>query len=191
MDTIEENFYIEIDDYISINFTSFAGIVDAIGGVEIEISDEEAAAINVLLDSKEGVKLVGKPDKSDYLNGGGTYQLSGKQALCYSRLRKVGNADFERTERQRKVLTEMFKNIGPTSVFSLLGDAFPDLKTNMSTFEMYWLSLRLPFVLGYDVNQLRLPAEGTYCGSKIDGQSVLEIDVDANLDSIETEIYGE
>ncbi|MBQ8435881.1 MAG: LCP family protein [Oscillospiraceae bacterium] len=190
MDTIEENFYIKIDDYVSVNFMSFAGIVDAVGGVEIEVNDEEAAAINVLLDSKEGVSLFGTPDESDYLDGAGTYELNGKQALCYSRLRKVGNADFERTERQRKVLTEILGNIGPTSIFSLMGEAFPDLSTNMSKFDMYLLALRLPFLIGYDIQQLRIPAEDTYWGSDIDGQSVLEIDVDANLDIIEEELYG-
>ncbi len=191
MDTIEENFYIEIDDYISINFTSFAGIVDAIGGVEIEINEDEATAINVLLDSNEGISLFGTPDESDYLYGAGKYKLNGKQALCYARLRKVGNADFERTERQRKVLTEMFKNMGASSVFSIIGDAFPDVSTNMSGFQMYWLSLRLPFILGfYDMEQLRIPAEDTFWDSVIDGQDVLEIDFDANLDIIERDIYG-
>ncbi len=192
MDTIEENFYIDIDDYISVNFTSFAGIVDSVGGVEIEISDEEADAINVLLDSKEGISLFGTPDESDYLDGAGKYQLNGKQALCYARLRKVGNADFERTERQRKVLTGMFKNMGVSSVFSIIGDAFPDVSTNMSRFQMYWLSLRLPFVLGfYDVEQKRIPADDTFWDSEVDGQQVLEIDFDANLDIIENEIYGD
>lgn len=191
MDTIEENFYIEVDDYISVNFTSFAGIVDAIGGVEIEINEDEAAAINVLLDSKEGVSLFGTPDESDYLYGAGKYKLNGKQALCYARLRKVGNADFERTERQRKVLTGMFKNMGASSVFSIIGDAFPDVSTNMSVLQMYWLSLRLPFVLGfYDVEQLRIPAENTFWDSVIDGQDVLEIDFDTNLNIIEKDIYG-
>ena len=109
MDTIEDNFYIEIDDYVTVNFISFANIVDAVGGVEIEVNDSEADAINALLDSKEGVSMFGQPDENDYLNGGGTYKLNGKQALCYSRLRKVGNADFERTERQRKVLSGILK----------------------------------------------------------------------------------
>ncbi len=190
MDTIEENFYVEVDDYVSVNFTSFAGIVDAIGGVEIEVNEDEAAAINALLDSKEGVSLFGTPDESDYLDGAGTYELSGKQALCYARLRKVGNADFERTERQRTVLTEIFSNLRPTSLVSLLGEAFPDVSTNMSMLEMYLLSLRLPFMMGYDTQQLRIPAEDTYWGSDIDGQSVLEIDIDANLDIIENELYA-
>ncbi|MGN0614025.1 MAG: LCP family protein, partial [Porcipelethomonas sp.] len=182
MDTIEENFYIEVDDYISVNFLSFAGIVDAVGGVEVEVNADEAAAINVLLDSKEGVSLFGEPEPSDYLDGAGTYELNGKQALCYARLRKVGNADFERTERQRTVLTGILKNLGPSSIFSVIGEAIPNVSTNMSKLDMYLLSLRLPFLLGYDIEQLRIPAENTYWDSMIDGQDVLEIDIDANLD---------
>lgn len=194
MDTIEENFYIEIDDYFMVNFISFANIVDAVGGVEIEVSDEEADAINVLLDSKEGNTLFGTPDESDYLNGGGTYKLNGKQALCYSRLRYVGNADFERTERQRKVLTEIIKSAGTTNPFKLgqsAKDVLPSMETNMSKFSMYLLSLRLPSLLiGYDIEQVRIPAEDTYWGSTTEyGQSVLEIDFDANLDIIENELY--
>ncbi len=193
MDTIQENFYVEINDYISINFTSFADIVDAVGGVEIEVNDDEADAINVLLDSYEGVNLFGEPKDSDYLNGAGTYKLNGKQALCYSRLRKVGNADFERTERQRKVLSGIMKNIGPTSAFSMLGSAFPDLQTNMSGFDMYLLSLRLPILMGfYDMQQLRIPVEDSfYDYTTDDGQSALGIDIDPNLDLVEYELYAD
>ncbi len=191
MDTIEENFYIDVDDYITINFTSFAGLVDAVGGVEIEVNEDEADAINVLLDSPEGVSLFGEPKESDYLNGAGKYKLGGKQALSYARLRKVGNADFERTERQRTVLTGILKNMGVGSLFSMIGDAFPDVSTNMSSFDLYLLSLRLPWLLAfYDFDQVRIPAEDTYWGSDIDGMSVLEIDFDANLDIVENVIYG-
>ena len=193
MDTIEENFYIEIDDYFTVNFISFANIVNAVGGVEIEVTDDEADAINVLLDSPEGNTLFGTPDESDYLNGGGTYKLNGKQALCYSRLRYVGNADFERTQRQRKVLTEILKNLGKANPFKLgatAKDILPSMDTNMSKFSMYLLSLRVPsFLIGYDTQQLRIPAEDTFSGSTIDGQSVLEIDFDANIEIIEEELY--
>ncbi len=193
MDTIEENFYIEIDDYFTVNFISFANIVDAVGGVDIKVSDDEADAINVLLDSKEGNTLFGTPDEEDYLNGGGEYTLNGKQALCYSRLRYVGNADFERTERQRTVLTEIIKSAGTTNPFKLgsaAKDVLPSMNTNMSKFSMYLLSLRLPSLLiGYDIQQIRIPADDTYYGSTIDGQSVLEIDFDANLEIIEDKLY--
>ncbi len=193
MDTIEENFYIEIDDYLTVNFISFANIVDVVGGVEIEVSDEEADAINELLDSKEGNKLFGKPKESDYLKGGGKYKLTGKQALCYSRLRYVGNADFERTERQRTVITEIIKSATTMNPFKIGGatkDVLPSMNTNMSKMDMYFLFLRAPsLILGYDIEQLRIPAENTYNSSTIGGQSVLEIDIQKNLDIIEKELY--
>ena len=193
MDTIEENLYIKIDDYFTVNFISFANIVDAVGGVEIKVNEDEADAINVLLDSPEGKTLFGTPDESDYLNGAGTYKLNGKQALCYSRLRYVGNADFERTERQRTVLTEIIKSaavMNPFKLGSAAKDVLPSMNTNMSKLSMYLLSLRVPaLIMGYDIETLRIPAEDTYWGSTIDDQSVLEIDVEANLDIIEKELY--
>ncbi len=192
MDTIEENLYIEIDDYVTVNFVSFANIVDAVGGVEIEISDNEADAMNVLLQSPEGVSFFGEPSESDLLDGGGTYNLSGKQALCYSRLRYVGNADFERTQRQRKVLEAIIKKAAnPVRIGAVAKEALPSMNTNMSKLNMYLLSLRgLGFLLGYDVGQMRIPADDTYWGSDIDGMSVLEVDFEENIDLIEDKLYG-
>ena len=192
MDTIEENLYIEIDDYVTVNFVSFANIVDAVGGVEIEVSDNEADAMNVLLQSPEGVSFFGEPSESDLLDGGGTYNLSGKQALCYSRLRYVGNADFERTQRQRKVLEAIIKKAAnPVRIGAVAKEALPSMNTNMSKLNMYLLSLRGPgFLLGYDVEQMRIPADDTYWGSDIDGMSVLEVDFEENIDLIEDKLYG-
>ncbi len=192
MDTIEENLYIEIDDYVTVNFVSFANIVDAVGGVEIEVSDNEADAMNVLLQSPEGVSFFGEPSEDDLLDGGGTYNLSGKQALCYSRLRYVGNADFERTQRQRKVLEAIIKKAAnPVRIGAVAKEALPSMNTNMSKLNMYLLSLRGPgFLLGYDVEQMRIPADDTYWGSDIDGMSVLEVDFEENIDLIEDKLYG-
>ncbi len=192
MDTIEQNFKVEIDDYITVNFNSFADIVDAVGGVEIEVSDEEAAAINVMLDSKEGKKFFGEPKKSDYLDGAGTYEMNGKQALFYSRLRKVGNADFERTERQRKVLNQIIGKVSnPARLMSAAGSALPSMTTNMGKGSLYLLSLKAPFMLaGYDTAEIRIPAENTYSGANVGGQSVLQVDFDANIDILEEELYG-
>ncbi len=192
MDTIEENLYIEIDDYVTVNFVSFANIVDAVGGVEIEVSDNEADAMNVLLQSPEGVSFFGEPSESDLLDGGGTYNLSGKQALCYSRLRYVGNADFERTQRQRKVLEAIIKKAAnPVRIGAVAKEALPSMNTNMSKLNMYLLSLRGPgFLLGYDVEQMRIPADDTYWGSDIDGMYVLEVDFEENIDLIEDKLYG-
>ena len=98
---------------------------------------------------------MGDAVNADLLPGGGTYQMNGKQALAYSRLRYVGNADYERTQRQRTVmqkLLEQMKSLRPGAWFSLIEDALPLISTNMEPFSLYVLSLRAPILLAaYDI----------------------------------------
>lgn len=193
MDTIEQNFNIRIDDYVSVNFMSFAAIIDSVGGIEIDVSDAEAREINTIL-MAEVNEIMGDAVDSDLLSGGGKLQLSGKQALSYARIRYIGNADFERTERQREVLTlvaEKLKSFNPSMISSVASKAVPQLTTNMSTGELYLLSLRLPFILGYDMSQIQIPANGTYTGASKDCGSVLEIDFNANYNILQSEVFGE
>ena len=185
MDTITSNFGIPVDDYICVNFRAFVHIADALGGLKVEISDREAEAINVILQSEVN-QIMGDDPMDDFLPSGGTFLLNGKQALAYARIRYVGNADFERTERQRKVLDLMLsklKHPSPTAIPKILSKAVPELKTNMTTGQLYLLSLEVPVkLIGYDMQKLRLPADGTYSDQTApDGQMVLAVDFDANL----------
>ncbi len=197
MDTIEKNFYIKIDNYVNINFMTFTDIVDAVGGITLSVSDEEAEAINIILQSEVN-ELMGDDPFDDFLQSGGKLKLNGKQALSYARIRYVGNADFERTSRQREVFSKIIdkvKHSGPIALKNIAGSVFPKLTTNMSTMKMYLLSLRLPFLLGYDMKQLQIPADGTFYGEDVetfDGgyQNVLIVDYDANADLIEDEMYS-
>lgn len=185
MDTVTSNFGIPVDDYICINFKAFVHITDALGGIKVEISDREAEAINTILQSELN-RIMGDEPTDDFLPSGGTFELNGKQALAYTRIRFVGNADFERTERQRTVLDIMLsklKSLSPTAIPEILMKAVPELKTNMKTSELYWLSLETPIkLIGYDIQKLRLPADGTFSDQTApDGQMVLAVDFDANL----------
>ena len=167
------------------NFRAFVHIADALGGLKVEISDREAEAINVILQSEVN-QIMGDDPMDDFLPSGGTFLLNGKQALAYARIRYVGNADFERTERQRKVLDLMLsklKHPSPTAIPKILSKAVPELKTNMTTGQLYLLSLEVPVkLIGYDMQKLRLPADGTYSDQTApDGQMVLAVDFDANL----------
>ena len=185
MDTIQDNFCIEINDYICLDFTAMAAITDAFGGVEITLSDSEANAVNAILHDEVNA-IMGDPQDSDYLPSGGTYTLNGKQALSYSRIRYVGNADFERTERQRTVLNGLLgkaKLLTPSKLTALVHNACPMLSTNCSTGDLYLLSLKAPYALAfYDMQQLRMPADDTYSNRKTEsGAMVLAVDFDANL----------
>ena len=192
MDTIEKNFDIRIDDYVSINFNSFASIVDSVGGIEIEVSDAEAREINTIL-MAEVNELMGDAVDADLLSGGGVLKLNGKQALSYARIRHIGNADFERTQRQRDVIAkivEKLKSFNPSIITEIAQNAVPQVTTNMSTAELYALSLRLPFLLGYDLEQLRIPAEGLYGNTTTsDGGSALSIDFVPNINILRENIF--
>lgn len=182
MDTIEANYNVKIDSYVSVTFKGFAGIIDSVGGVKVTLSDDEANALNVILQSEVN-EIMGDDVNDDLLSSGGTYKLDGKQALSYSRIRYTGNADFERTERQRTVMNQVFKKIkslNPAYIGSLFSKSVPQLTTNMSASDLYLLSLRLPTLLIYGTQQQQIPADGTWSNGSADGQDVLKVDFDAN-----------
>lgn len=194
MDTIEHNFGVRIDDYVCINFLSFASIVDSVGGIDVDLSDAEAEEINVILQAEVN-EIMGDDRYADLLSGGGkSVHLVGKQALAYARIRHIGNADFERTERQRRVVDlvmDKLKKFSPITLKNLSTKVLPDVTTNMTTGELYLLSLRGPMILGYDRVPLQVPVEGTYqegyydyCGS------VLEVDFDSNYETLKDTVYS-
>ncbi len=191
--TIEENFKIDIDCYVAVSFYSFMDVVDAVGGVEITVKDEEIWILNRYV--QELNRLLGLPEDDGTLSTGGTYLLTGKQALGYSRIRYVGNADYERTERQRRVLNEIFSEVKDSDLIELndlLNTILPNIITNISEGEM--LSLLLNFSTDYkdyDIKQARVPYDGTFENMNVGGAAVLGIDIQANIDYMHQDIYGE
>lgn len=186
MDTIESNYRIKIDNYVIVTFAACAEVIDAVGGVEITMSDEEAEALNDILISEVN-ELMGDKRNADLLDGGGTHTLSGKQALSYSRIRYVGNADFERTSRQREVLTLAMKKAckNPAYLGAIFMNALPEVTTNISGLSLYGYSLKAPFLLmSYDIAQQQIPADGTFYPDTINGESVLVADFTENHDEL-------
>lgn len=199
MDTIVNNYGIPLDDYICINFKAFVNITDALGGLKLEVSDREAEEINVILQSEVNA-IMGDDPLDDFLPSGGTFILNGKQALAYARIRHIGNADFERTERQRTVLDSIITSMkvkAPTAITKMMKNALPELSTNMTTKDLYLLSLKVPVDLVlYDMQMLRLPADGTFTDqTSPDGQMVLAVNFDVNhqlyVDAMHNQITDE
>ena len=193
MDTLEENFDVHIDDYVMITFAACAAMIDAVGGVELEISDREAEAVNEILISEVN-EIMGDDREDDLLDGGGKLTLDGKQALSYSRIRYVGNADFERTERQRTVMSQVMSKVksNPFRLLPVCMGALPKMTTNMSVPGLYGYALTTPFKLAtYDMQQQRVPADGTFQGADVGGQSVLEIDLDAAKQQLQSTVFAE
>lgn len=191
MDTIESNYGVRIDDYILISFAACVNVIDAVGGVKLDLTDEEADAVNEILISEVN-ELMGDDRNDDLLDCGGKQKLDGKQALSYSRIRYVGNADFERASRQRTVMTQVLKKaaVNPVAMARIFVTALPELSTNLSVGKSYGYTLRAPFLLiGYQLKTQQIPADDTFYGDDVDGESVLRVDCDANRQVLKDTIY--
>jgi LCP family protein required for cell wall assembly len=192
MDTIELNFDIEVEKYVYVSFFSFIDIVDAVGGIEIDLSDEEAQYMTDPM--AEQNKYLGNKKGTDYLTQGGNgVQLNGNQALAYARLRYVGNADFERTQRQRTVITKIIekaKTLGPLDLDTFFKVCASNLTTNMTKGEMYLMVYKLLFSMNYENQQLRIPGDDDYYYGTHNGQSTLDLDFDACKRELKETIYN-
>lgn len=193
LETVSLNFDMDVNRYIVVDFRTFANLVDAVGGVDIELSNEEVQWVNAYLN--EYNMLRDMPLETDYLDTSlsGVIHLNGPQALAYSRNRYIGS-DFGRTERQRKVLGAVADNIGTAIVknpMELLDGVFSELTTNLTKSECLQLSLMSGKLLTYDIIQGSIPLSGTYRDATIRGMAVLEVDFEKNKEYIRSEIYGE
>lgn len=152
MDTIEQNFKLEVNRYASVDFFAFIDIVDAIGGVTLDVSEKEIPVINNYV--SEINRLNGEEESLDNLTEPGTLLLNGKQALGYARNRYIGNNDFERTARQRRVLEQVFlktKDLGLLELSSLMNKLLPQVTTNLTQGEIFSMILSLPSYAKYDL----------------------------------------
>lgn len=194
METIECNFGIHIDDYISINFYGFMDVIDAIGGVTLDVSAEEIKVMNGYIGGLNS--LLGEDSSTDKLeeSQAGTLLLNGKQALAYSRVRYVGNADFERTSRQRTVLTavaEKAKSMSLSELNDLMNAALPCVTTNLTQGKVLSLMLHAGTYLNYDIESARIPIDGSWQNLNIRGMAVLGIDFGENKEYWLEQVYGE
>ena len=160
--TINENFGLNIEDYMTVNFSSLPIIIDALGGVDITITDEEVSHI-------------------PGISSAGTYTLTGDQALAYSRFRYAEGGDYKRTERQRTVLEGLFAkalSMSASSYVSILDTVLPYVQTNMSSSTILSIGTKALTSFEGQLEQQRFPLDG-YCeGEMIDGVYYLTFDAE-------------
>lgn len=187
--TIEENFDIELDGSVLVNFAGFEEIINRLGGVEITLTANEAAYLN----------------RTNYISNpiyrnvrAGTQTLNGNQALGYSRVRYVRTEtesdDFGRTSRQRTVLNAIFdkyKSKSLPELVTILYDILPLVTTdiNKSTIMDY---LTTVVTLGTtELETMRIPVDDAFSNSSVRGMSVLlPNSLQDNIDALHTFIFG-
>jgi LCP family protein required for cell wall assembly len=189
--TVNTNFDMNITRYATVNFYSLEKIIDQIGGITIDVKKNEIDPLNACIRELNRLDPSGKVA---YVNSAGPQTLNGRQAVAYSRIRKVGRDDFERTERQRTVMNEMFKKAKSVGVLKLPGLAeaiLPNVETNITKSEMISLGITAVQHSGNAIEQYRLPVDGTYQSQTINGMSVLVPDMEENKKLLHEFIHGE
>ncbi len=179
--TLEENFGLHIDGNVEVDFDRFAEIIDLLGGVELELRQDEADFIN----EETGSSLTA-----------GWQRLAGEQALMYSRIRKLdADGDFSRTNRQRKVMSALlsaYRGSGAGTMVSLLKQVLPMLDTDLGNMKRLMLAAELAPMLGSaEIVSQHVPAPGTYTDQTIDGMAVLVPDKEAIQTMLEKTLLGE
>lgn len=163
-ETILLNFGIEIDACFAVDFRAFETVIDSLGGVDIFLTDEEAAYLSC-------------PQ--------GMTRLDGSKALMYARIRSIGQGDFGRTDRQRKLLQVMIercKTMGTGQLHALLDELLPLVQTNAEQQRILQYCLELTPILtgGCETQKLCIPAEGTYEYAWAKGMSILLPNLEEN-----------
>lgn len=166
---LENNFGVLVDGNLEVDFDGFAQIIDLMGGVDMYLTQAEADFM-----WRHG----------GYRVNAGMNHLDGKKALLYTRNRYVGNGDFSRTERQRKVMTalvEKSKSMSLSQMKELVETMLPMITTDLSNKEiMSYMMEILPLMSELKIKTQTIPAEGTYKYASIRGMSVLVPDLAAN-----------
>lgn len=169
-DTLRSNFGLHIDGNIEVDFSQFSQIIDLLGGVELELREDEAAEIN----KETGSSLTA-----------GIQTLNGEQALTYARIRKLdADGDFSRTSRQRKVMNALmrsYRNIKWKDLLPLMDQLLPLISTDLNYGKLVLLAMEiLPKLSDAQITNQRIPADGTFTDERIDGMAVLSADLEAN-----------
>ena len=169
-DCVENHLRVEVDYYVRVTFSTVEEVVDAVGGIDVELTKAEA---DVLPGMQPGMN-----------------HMNGKQALTFARLRCI-DSDWQRVERQRKVIlatVNALKDASLTELDAVLNVALPLVQTDMSKLEIADLLLYAPNFLKSEFDQMTIPEQGTY-GYK-NGIKGFAVDYEVNSQILREFLYG-
>ncbi len=159
--TFEENFGVTVDGCLEVDFDSFEQIIDILGGIDIELTAAEAQIVS------DGAQE-------------GLCHLDGEQALVYTRIRKI-DSDFQRTERQRNLLSSVFlkmKDCSLSELMSLVNEILPLMTTDMTDEDLLSFAVRFASSLSeLEIANYGIPSQGNYKNATINEMAVLVPDL--------------
>ena len=184
IDTIERNFKIDIDYYVAVDFSSFRGIIDALGGITVPIQEYEAAYIN-------------RTNPDFHIEAGEAVRLTGKQALVFARIRKSDyDSDVSRTRRQRQVITSLIesaKNASLSQLNDTLDALFKYVKTDLTKSQIlsYGAQALAKGWVNYEITQFTLSDNDVFRTGYVGNSAVVFMDFPLAAQRVQTSVYGE
>lgn len=191
-ETITDTYKVDVFRYAAVDFENMIQIIDALGGIDLEMTDAEVEVANgYMLDMCNTLGLNGY----DYvLPGGGVYHCNGVQAVAYARNRYVGNSDYARTERQRYVISQIIEEVKRMDVAQLtqfVKDVLPLVTHNVEETEIWDLVTKAPEILQYKFVQDRIPYDNMYDVIYVDSQDMLVPQWETTIEKLHNTIYGD
>lgn len=193
---LNTNLDLNITDYVSIDFDALVTVIDCLGGLDIPLSYAEIVHMNNYC--VETAEETGKsytpvelpePKPEDQEAIGGTYHLNGVQATSYCRIRYTASLDMGRTERQRRVIqmiVDKAKKAGLSTIFDIMDQVFPMVKTSVSKTEILKL---IPAMIGYCIDETTgFPQD--YKFATVKGSVIVPTTLDSNVLKLHQFLYG-
>ena len=188
--TLEENYHVEIDNYAMVDFNAMIDVVDALGGVDLEIDEDERVTANDYITCM--CEDNGVDPKPYYIKKAGKVHLNGYQAVGYARNRYTGKgSDFGRTQRQRNVLlaiAEKAQNGDFASLSDTIEDVMPYITHDIPEFEMIGLIMQIGTWMNYDIQQQHIPYDGEYTSQD---EILVPNDMNATVEKLTSILYGD
>ena len=189
-ETLEENYQVKIDNYAMVDFNAMIDVIDALGGIDLEIDEDERVTANdyiTCMCQDNGVD----PDPY-YIEEAGLVHLNGYQAVGYARNRYTGKgSDFGRTQRQRNVMTAILKKVQSGSYDSLtdvVKSVMPYITHDITQMEMLGILMKLNTWIGYDVVEQHIPYDNEYYS---DNEILIPNDMADTITKLNQALYGD
>lgn len=156
LSTINKNFDLDVKEYVTVNFQAVVNAIDLLGGITLDVTDEELKYLNGYVRELNRINHTNVPG----LKSAGTQKVNGTQATAYARIRYTAGGDYKRTERQRIVIEKIFAKVKDSNLATInafINEVFPQVYTNLRNSELIDLAKN---VLSYDiVDQTGFPFE--------------------------------
>lgn len=179
INTINDVYELDIQNYVITGFDEFEALIDKLGGLDMELTDKEAQFINKELDMDIEA---------------GMNHMTGAMALKHARNRRTGDGDFGRIRRQRDIALTAFnklKNEGDVSTYvTFLEFGLNNIRTNMEPKEIITLGMEILQAEQLEIAYSYVPCEGTWSYGEKDGKAVLMVDFEKNSEYLKEFLYG-